>query len=164
MAEVCVIRFEKSLWLMPLAFAAHIAEEYFGGFSKWVSTQMHGSMSNAMFLVNNAVFMAVLVGLVGWAAMSRSRLSAFLCMCWTSGNLFWDFWVHLLTTVWQGVYSPGLLTAALFYYPLPLFIARWAIVDRRMRRADVAAAFVVGMGLMGFVMWAGLWHFHRPIG
>jgi len=156
------MRFERFLWLMPAAFAFHIAEETLGGFPAWVGDQMHGSMSGPMFAVNNAVFMAILLAVVAWAARSRSRLSAFVCLAWASGNLFWDFWVHLLTTVFQGVYSPGLLTATLFYYPISLWVAWLAVRDQRLTRAGVACAFAVGCALMLLVMWAGLWHFHLP--
>lgn len=156
------MRFERFIWLMPAAFALHIVEEYVGGFPAWVGTQMHGSMTVPMFDINNAVFMAILLALTAWAWKSRSRLSAFLCLGWASGNLFWDFFVHLLTTVFQGVYSPGLLTAALLYYPLSMGAGYLAVRDGRLSRAGVVGAFAVGAALMLFVMWAGLWHFHLP--
>lgn len=156
------MRFERAIWVMPAAFSLHIAEEYLGGFPAWVGTQMHGAMSIPVFAVNNAVFMAILLGVVAWAAMSRGRTSAFVCLAWASGNLFWDFWVHLLTTVFQRVYSPGLLTATLLYYPISLWVAWLAVRDARLGRRGVVGAFAVGLALLLFVMWAGLWHFHVP--
>lgn len=74
-------RFQQILWAMPAAFAAHIAEEWFGGFPGYVAATLHGSeMSPPQFLANNAVFMVLLAGLSLWASRSTSRLSAFLLM------------------------------------------------------------------------------------
>lgn len=114
--------FRRILWLMSAAFAAHICEEWFGGFPGYVAETLHGSaMSPQQFLLNNAGFMFLLAGLSIWASRSTSRISAFILMVWASGNLFWDFFAHLVYTVVFNAYSPGLITASLFYYPVPIW-------------------------------------------
>jgi hypothetical protein len=153
-------RFEHMLWLMPAAFAAHIAEEFFGGFSHYVVAAMGGDpMPSPQFLLNNTLFMAILLTLSLWASRRPSRLSAFLVMAWGSGNLFWDFFVHLIYTVATGSFSPGLITATLFYYPLPPLIALLAIRQGRLPAGAMAGAFAIGAALMAFVVWAGVYHF-----
>lgn len=153
------MRFERLLWLMPAAYAAHIAEEYFAGFPAWVRGTLGGDMDGPGFLLNNGLFMAILVSLSLWASRSGSRLSAFLLMAWASGNLFWNFVFHLTTTVAFDRYSPGLVTAALFYEPLPFLVAAAGIRSGRLSMAGAAGAFAIGGGLMLFVIWAGLYHF-----
>ncbi len=154
------IRFEKLLWLMPVAFVPHIVEEYVGGFPGWVTHTLHGRFDNRLFALNNAAFMALMLGLSLWASRSRSRLSAFALMSWSSGNLFWDFLLpHLGGTVLYGVYSPGLVTAVLLYYPINLWVAWACWRDGRLSKAQIAGAFAVGLGLIAFVIWAGLFHF-----
>ena len=156
------MRFERFLWAMPAAYALHICEEYGTGFPAWMNQHMHASMTNAVFLMNNALFMAILLSLSAWASLSTSRLSAFLFLGWASGNLFWNFIFHLATTLIADSYSPGLVTASLLYYPISIWVGVLAVRDKRLSLAGVLGAFAVGAAVMMFVIWAGLWHFHIP--
>jgi hypothetical protein len=154
------IHFRALLWLMPAAFALHICEEGFGGFTRYVVEQMHGSeMPGPLFLLNNAVFMTILIGLSIWATHSRSTRSAFFLMAWASGNLFWDFLVHLGYTVFTGQFSPGLVTATLLYYPIPFMVSTTALREGRLSLYGVLGSFAVGAVLMFLVLWGGVYHF-----
>lgn len=156
------MRFERFLWAMPAAYALHIWEEYGTGFPVWMNQHMHASMTNPVFLLNNAFFMAILLSLSTWASLSTSRLSAFLFLSWASGNLFWNFIFHLVTTLIADSYSPGLVTASLLYYPISIWIGVLAVRDGRLSIPGVVGAFTIGAAIMMFVIWAGLWHFRLP--
>mgnify|MGYP001573076964 FL=1 len=156
------MRFERFLWAMPAAYALHICEEYGAGFPAWMNQHMHASMTNPAFLLNNALFMAIMLSLSTWASLGTSRLSAFLFLGWASGNLFWNFIFHLATTLIADSYSPGLVTASLLYYPISIWVGVLAVRDGRLSPAGVLGAFVIGACVMMFVIWAGLWHFHIP--
>jgi hypothetical protein len=152
--------FRRLLWIMPCAYAVQICEEWFGGFPRYIVEQMHGlPMSGLQFFINNGLFMCILLALSAWASRSAKPLSAFLLMSWASGNLFWNFVVHLLYTVTTDHYSPGLVTATLFYYPIPFIVAAAGIRDGRLARAGCVGAFAIGGTLMFGVMWGGLYHF-----
>lgn len=153
------IRFERLLWLMPAAYAAHILEEYCFGFTGWVNGTLHGQFTVPLFLVNNGLFMAILLGVCLWASCSTGGLAAFLFLCWSSANLFWNFIFHLATTAIFDRYSPGLVTAVLLYYPITVAVAWAAWKSGRLAPGSIAGAFAAGAGLMGFVIWAGLYHF-----
>lgn len=153
--------FSRALWLMPAAFAFHICEEWFGGFPRYIAITLHGStMSPAQFLINNAAFMLILVGLSVWASRSKSRISAVLLMAWASGNLFWDFFAHLIFTVEFDRYSPGLVTASIIYYPLPIWVTAIGMREGRLTPESSIAAYVIGGLLILAVIWGGLYHFH----
>ncbi|HLG48287.1 MAG TPA: HXXEE domain-containing protein [Reyranella sp.] len=156
------MRFERFVWLFPAVYALHIVEEYGTGFPAWMTRHMHASMDNPGFLLNNALFMAILLATTAWASLSRSCLSAFIFLSWASGNLFWNFIFHLVTTLHADSYSPGLVTASLLYYPVSLWGGVLAVRQERLRVSGVLGAFAIGAALMMFVVWAGLWHFHRP--
>jgi hypothetical protein len=156
------MRFERFLWLFPAAYALHICEEYGTGFPAWVGRHLHGDMTNGVFLLNNALFMVILLSVSAWASASRSWLSAFVFLSWASGNLFWNFIFHLATTFLFDSYSPGLVTAVLFYYPVSIWGGVLAVRDGRLALGGVAGAFAIGAAVMMFVIWAGLWHFHLP--
>jgi hypothetical protein len=156
------MRFERFVWLFPAVYALHIVEEYGTGFPAWMTRHMHASMDKPGFLLNNALFMAILLATTAWASLSRSRLSAFVFLSWASGNLFWNFIFHLVTTLHADSYSPGLVTASLLYYPVSLWGGVLAVRQERLRVSGVLVAFAIGAALMMFVVWAGLWHFHMP--
>ncbi len=156
------MRFERFVWLFPAVYALHIVEEYGTGFPAWMTRHMHASMDNPGFLLNNALFMAILLATTAWASFSRSRLSAFVFLSWASGNLFWNFIFHLVTTLLADSYSPGLVTASLLYYPVSLWGGGLAVRQQRLTLFGVLGAFAIGAALMMFVIWAGLWHFHVP--
>ena len=156
------MRFERFVWLFPAVYALHIAEEYGTGFPAWMTRHMHASMDNPGFLLNNALFMAILLATTAWASLSRSRLSAFVFLSWASGNLFWNFIFHLVTTLLADSYSPGLVTASLIYYPVSIWGGVLAVRQERLTLVSVLGAFAIGAALMMFVVWAGLWHFHVP--
>jgi hypothetical protein len=152
--------FEKLIWLLPASYAPHIAEEYFAGFPQYVATAMGGFvMPGPLFLANNAAFMAILLGLCAWTARRPSARAAFFLTCWASGNTFWDFFCHLYYTVASGRYSPGLVTATLFYYPLPLLISRVGIRQGRLTLRATLRAYLIGLVLLLLVIWGGVHHF-----
>ena len=116
--------FYRLIWLMPAAFACHIAEEYIGGFPAWVTNVVGGSMSTPTFLLNNAGFMAVLLARGGVVRQSPVRLSpTAVLIAWASANLFWDFLFHVGTVPLFDRYSPGLVTATLLYFPISVAVA-----------------------------------------
>ncbi|SMF72399.1 Protein of unknown function with HXXEE motif-containing protein [Tistlia consotensis] len=151
--------FRRLVWLMPACYLPHIVEEFASGFPHWVVATLGGAMTERGFLVNNAGFMALLLGLTAWASFRPSRLSAFLLLSWASGNLFWNFVFHLSTTALYDSWSPGLATAVLLYYPVSLLVGRVALREGVLRPGSFAAAVAIGAGLMLFVLWAGLLHF-----
>jgi hypothetical protein len=75
---------------MPAAFALHIVEEYRAGFPTWVTQVLGGTFNDLAFALNNAAFLAIMVGLVVWVSRSDSRLASLLLIAWSSGNIFWD--------------------------------------------------------------------------
>jgi hypothetical protein len=156
------LKFERFLWAMPAVYALHILEEYFAGFPGWMTRHMHASMDNPGFWANNSLFMAILVSLALWASRSRSSLAAFAFLGWGSGNLFWNFIFHLVTTLIADSYSPGLVTAALLYYPISIGVAVLAVRGGRLGMPGLLGAFATGAALMLFVIWAGLWNFRFP--
>lgn len=148
--------FRRIVWLMPAAFAVHIVEEAVGGFPAWVGLVVGRPMSSADFLLNNAAFMGVLVSLTAWATIRPGRLPAFLLVAWASGNLFWNFVFHLVTTVLLDRYSPGLVSAVLLYFPLSVAVA-WAVLrERVLGTGRFLGAVSIGAALMLLVIWARL--------
>ncbi len=151
--------FRRLLWLMPAAFALHIVEEYRGGFPAWVTHVLGGSFNDLAFAYNNAVFFVIMVGLTIWVVRSGSRLAVFLLIAWTSGNIFWDGLFHVLTTAKFDRYSPGLITSSVLYLPISLIVGKATLQSEVLSVKVFLAALAVGLSLLVFVIWYGLFHF-----
>jgi hypothetical protein len=128
------------LWLLPPAFAAHVAEELIAGegFRRWISRIGGGTLSLRSFLTINAIgFLVFIAGVVlatrreaaGWVAVSLATL--------VSVNAV----LHALGTAVTGTYSPGLITGLVLYVPIgSLILLRAASqADQRTRTIGVAA-------------------------
>ena len=144
---------------MPAAFALHIVEEYLGSFPAWVTHVLGGSFNDLAFACNNAAFLAIMVVLAVWVSKSDSRLAAFLLIAWSSGNIFWDALFHVLTSAWFNRYSPGLITASVLYLPISLVIGTACLQSQALRTKAFLAAMALGLCLLVFVIWYGLFHF-----
>src|SRR5271156_5407154 len=151
--------FRRLIWLMPSAFALHIVEEYRGGFPAWATHVLGGSFNNLAFALNNAAFLAIMVGLTIWVSKSGSRLAAFLLIAWSSGNIFWDALFHVLTTAKFDRYSPGLITSCVLYLPISLIVGTAALESHALSAKAFLGALASGLGLLVFVIWYGLFHF-----
>jgi hypothetical protein len=152
-------RFRRIIWLLPAAFAAHIVEEYVGGFPAWVTRVVGGSFNNVAFALNNALFMTLMLGLTAWTSRSNSRRAAFLLILWASANVFWDGLFHVVTTAVYDRYSPGEITSAILYIPVSLVVACFALRSRDITLRAFLAAVAAGGVLFAFVVWYGLFHF-----
>jgi hypothetical protein len=152
-------KLRRIIWIMPAAFALHIVEEYIGGFPAWVTHVLGGSFNNCAFALNNALFFFIMVGLTVWAGRSTSRLAIFLLIAWASGNIFWDGLFHVLATAQFDRYSPGLITASVFYLPISLSIAKATLQSGALSVKAFFGALGLGLGLLVFVIWYGLFHF-----
>ena len=103
--------------LLPLAYVAHLAEEWWGGpgFSAWAHAVLGAEVSPDRFILINAVaFPLFAVGTM--CAIRSNRFGWFVAAL--STLLFLNGALHLLATVGFATYSPGTVTGAFLYMPL----------------------------------------------
>jgi len=113
------------VWLMPLAFALHVAEEFAwpGGFAEWYVAyrpRFASAFSPAYaFRVNaypGAAAVLVSLGVFDYrGAFSRIGITAWLTFL---AVLAFNALLHLWGTVRTRSYSPGAVTGGLLYLPL----------------------------------------------
>jgi len=145
------------LWL-PVAFAAHIAEEYLTGFPLYAGEISGHAMELPLFLGGNIAFIAIMAVLVGWAAKSRSGPANFWLLAWAAGNLFWNFVFHFTLVLAFDRNSPGLVTGTLVYFPLSLALWQAALAERVIGPGRLAGAILVGGIYMGAVAAFSIFH------
>jgi hypothetical protein len=127
------------VWLFPLAYGLHIAEEYWLHFPDWVSYHSGSFVSNTQFLVLNGVFWLLMVVSV---AVIRARTSLVWLVATLAAILGINAALHLVGSLVTRSYSPGSITAAFLYLPLILYAFRQVLP----RIARGAALWAVALG------------------
>ena len=127
------------VWLFPLAYGLHIAEEYWLDFPEWVSHLSRSFVSDTQFLVLNGVFWLLMV--VSVVAI-RARPSLAWLAATLAAILGINAALHLLGSLVTRTYSPGSITAAFLYLPLVIYAFRQVLP----RIARGIALWAVGLG------------------
>lgn len=135
------------VWLFPLAYGLHIAEEYWLHFPAWVSGLTRTFVSDAQFLFLNAVFWLLMVAAV---LLIRARSSNAWLVVTLAAILGINAGLHLLGSIVTGTYSPGSVTAALLYIPLVVYALRQVLP--RVSRGLAVRAGMLGAAVHGGVM------------
>ena len=124
------------VWLFPLAYGLHIAEEYAFDFPAFVERFTGRAMSNAQFLVLNCVFWLLMVATVV-LVLARPSLAWLIVTLATVLGI--NAALHIAGSIVTFTCSPGTLTAAFLYVPLVVF-ARRRIVPLISRSVALRAA------------------------
>src|SRR5687768_10990330 len=127
------------VWLFPLAYGLHIAEEYWLHFPDWVAHLSRSFVSDTQFLALNGVFWLLMVASV---VAVRARTSLAWLIVTLAAILGVNAALHLLGSLVTRTYSPGSITAAFLYLPLVLYAFR-QVLPRIARRV---ALWAVGLG------------------
>lgn len=148
----------RLIWLLPIAFAAHIAEEYLTGFPRYAGEISGHAMELPLFLGGNIAFIAIMALLVRWAAKTRSAKASFWLLTWAAGNQFWNFVFHFVLVLAFDRNSPGLITGTLVYFPLSLALWQAALAGRVVRPSTLIVAILLGGAYMGAVAAFSIFH------
>jgi Protein of unknown function with HXXEE motif len=133
------------VWLFPLAYGLHIAEEYWLHFPTWVATVSGRHISNPQFLFLNAVFLLLMVAAV---VVIRARPSQAWLVITLAAILGINAGLHLLGSIITTTYSPGTITAAFLYVPLVVYAFRRVL-------AQVSRGLAVQAVVLGAAIHAG---------
>ena len=108
---------------MPLGYLLHLADEWWGGegFVAWIERATGATVSPTRFLILNGIVWPLACALT-IAAILRPKLSWFPLTFATV--LLINAALHFLGTLYTATYSPGLVTALLFYLPFGIAALR----------------------------------------
>ena len=109
--------------LLPLAYVAHLCEEWWGGpgFSAWVQAVLGAEVSPTRFILINAIAFPLFT--IGTILAIRSRRYSWFAAT-LSALLLLNGALHLLASVGFATYSPGTVTGVLLYLPLGYLVLR----------------------------------------
>lgn len=142
--------FQTALLLAPLAYAIHHAEEHLlFNFRAWRLRYFpdNNALSTEAVL---AVLMGVTLVYLLLHATLRTRVTAFTAILFLMATQVHNALFHLGGTIAFSDFSPGLITAMLLYVPVNLLIARSALQEGLVTKAQLALLFLGG----GALFWA----------
>jgi drug/metabolite transporter (DMT)-like permease len=111
------------------------------------------------FYLNNAGFMAVLLGLCLACRRRRSPRPLWALFIWASGQQLCNAVFHVYTQVVFNAYSPGLFTAVFGYVPVYTYLTALVLRQRLLPGWFLPIGLLVGALGLWFTIWAGLYHF-----
>jgi hypothetical protein len=129
-------------WLLPLSYALHLLEEWFGGFRDWIAMFAGSPLPATAFIVINAIAMVLMIAAT-WASTTRTGYS------WAgiavATVLVVNALAHAFGTLVTSSYSPGLVTALLLYLPLAglVLLRASSRADRAAFRTGVVTGFAI---------------------
>ena len=134
--------FRQAVWLFPIAFALHVMEEA-PQFTTWVNRYASKEFTQADFIKNNALGMAlgIVLCILVWFSPSRTIVFLFFATCVTQA--FFNIFFHVGTTVAFHAYSPGVITSLVLYPPLVFYLTRLAYQE---------GLLSAGMGILVFFL------------
>ena len=135
------------VWLFPLAYGLHVAEEYWFHFPAYVASVSGRHISNPQFLLINAVFWLLMVAT---AVVVLARPSQAWLVVTLAAILGINAALHIVGSVVTTTYSPGTVTAACLYVPLVVYALRQVLphVGRGLAVRAVALGAAVHAGAM----------------
>ena len=132
------------LWLLPVIFLLHSAEEYWGGggYSAYMGRTRGTAISPTRFVVLSSIGWSLIM--LGVVLSRKLKFSQWLLAC--LGTLMVANGVsHTARAVQTFEYNPGLTSALIVFVPF----GAWTIfrMRRRMRTRDFWIALLVGVGI-----------------
>jgi Protein of unknown function with HXXEE motif len=131
------------LWIALFAYGIHILEEYELNWRDWARNILHLPVEWVSFYLTNAlvVVVGVCCAAVGWREPWFAL--GFPALMLINATFF-----HVLPVVLTRVYSPGLATALVFFYPVAGWTYYGAWLDSALTTTNVILSVAFGAGMM----------------
>ena len=113
------LTFNQAIWIIPIIYVIHFLEEL-PRFTDWAKEHINQAYTTKKFIRENMVmfvmvFIAVLVAIflpiVGITIVLAISVAYFINMIF-----------HSYFTLKTGIYSPGAITACIFFVPIPFYL------------------------------------------
>jgi len=138
-------------WAFVPAYAAHILEEWYGGFPEWFAVVAGGPMDRGSFLALNLIGLAAMAA--GVAAGVRYVSLGWMIVAVATAALLNSF-AHIAASVVTASYSPGLVTGAALWLPLAHLVLVRAYAQTR--TSYFAGGVLAGLGAHAVVTLAAV--------
>jgi hypothetical protein len=124
---------------LPVIFILHVIEEA-PAFLGWFNARVEPDITARMFWsVNATAFVITLAVAAIVAAAPRERAAAMTAVAWVGFLMLANGVFHIVATVADGAYAPGVITAILLYLPATLLLIQAVAREHGMPPTRVAA-------------------------
>ncbi len=132
------------LWLALAAYSVHVLEEATLNWKSWaVNSLQLKNVEWAIFDIANmaVMFIAISAAMVGWQLPAYALIIPALMLI--NGIFF-----HILPTIFQRIFSPGVITATLLFLPVSTWIYYGAYLDGVLTWSVAVTSLLLGGVLM----------------
>jgi len=139
---------------LPAVFVLHVAEEA-PLFVSWFNARVTPQITQGSFITINGVAFLITICIASLLSVSRGSLEGLLGAAWVGFLMLANGLFHLIATVADGSYCPGVITGTLLYLPFSTVFITGVAREIRMSALLVAAAAVAGgvpMAIHGYLI------------
>jgi hypothetical protein len=139
---------------LPVVFALHVAEEA-PLFVEWFNARVTPQITQGSFVAVNAVAFLITVCLAGLLTVSRGPLEGLFGAAWVGFLMLANGLFHLIATIADGSYCPGVFTGTVIYLPLSILFIRGVAREAQVPLFMATAAAMAGgipMGIHGYLI------------
>jgi Protein of unknown function with HXXEE motif len=135
-----MVKHQHILWVVVMATALHILEEYGMNFRSWADAALGIKILWEEFHIVNGVVLLFLIGaaMIGWRLPAVSLMSPALIG-------FNGLFFHLGLTIVTGLYSPGTVTGVILFIPVCVWAYYGAYRDRVLTKKVLIVSLVGGI-------------------
>lgn len=146
--------FYQVIWLLPLAYLVHFLEEL-PRFPAWASRRLMPYTRNKFVAENVVIFSLLLAPLLMTTLLPADSLAGqvgLVLVLSAAVGFFLNVFFHGLATLKHGEYSPGAVTACLFFPPLSIYSYYLAAIQGLLTVTNVGLSILLGIVMLPLVV------------
>jgi len=107
---------QKAVLITPIIFILHVLEE-FPSLVCWMNTLTDAGISQSFFITVNGFGLVITVFLSWMMYRISEGIMVILNIIWISFFMFANAIFHITASIVYHIYSPGMITSVIFYFP-----------------------------------------------
>jgi hypothetical protein len=128
---------------LPVVYALHVAEEA-PRFVDWFNAHVEPDINAGLFWSVTVTGLVITLIVSGLAAAAGQRGTALAAVAWTGFLMLANGIFHVVASIVDRDYAPGVVTAVLLYLPASVLLIVTVAREHAMRPATVAAVALIG--------------------
>jgi hypothetical protein len=144
------IKFNQAIWLLPCLYLIHFLEEL-PRFPNWAEKSLGKPYTRPKFIVENIVLWMILTVSVLMTVYLPGKAGILLVLSAAVG-FFLNMIFHAFFTLKTGIYSPGTVTACLFFAPASFYIYYLAGKEGLLDLRTIILSMILGLAILPIVV------------
>jgi len=144
------INFYQAIWLLPILGVIHSLEEL-PRFPDWAAKTLEIPYTSTKFIAENIVLFLILIAAIVMTFYVPGKAGVILVLS-TAACFFLNAIFHAFFTLKTGVYSPGTVTACLFFVPASLYIYYLAGKEGLLTTWTLVLSIILGIVVLPIVV------------